>query len=79
MRSHSVFSAPSKMDANKKRKITFKDGRQSKFVSKFKFFYLKFCYQWCVACLANFSKGVTVKKWRTTRLTEDVYPGTTYL
>ena len=24
--------------------------------------YLKFCYQWCVACLANFSRGVTAKK-----------------
>ena len=49
------------MDANKKREITFEDDRDSKFAYKFKFSYLKFCYQWFVACLANFSKSVTSK------------------
>ena len=53
---------PSKMDANKKRKITFENDRDSKFVYKLKFSILKFCYQWCVACLANFCEGVTAKK-----------------
>ena len=66
-----LYSLASKMDTNKKRKITFKDDRDSKFVYKFKFFYLKFCYQWCVACLANFSKGITAKKLRTTAYTID--------
>ena len=59
-----AVSSESKMDANKKREITFEDDSDSKFVYKASFISLnlKFCYQWCVACLANFSRGVTAKK-----------------
>ena len=36
-----LYSLASKMDTNKKRKITFKDDRDSKFVYQFKFFLFK--------------------------------------
>ena len=63
---------PSKMDANKKVKSRLKINRDSKFVFKFTFSYLKFCYLWRIACLANFSRGVTAKKLRTTDIYQQV-------
>ena len=62
-----AVSSKSKMNANKKREITFEDDSDSKFVYKalfikFKFYHVKFRYEWWVACLTNFSRGVTAKK-----------------